>query len=251
MLPATSVVLALRGQVADSHVLIGGLAMQKRNVLFVLVSFFAFAVLTPATAVGQHVVLSPLDLQSANIAVAGNDIHITNLAIEQAGKQKFVDVVIRLRPNKGQIAVHEVSTSPSRELFNQGENFLPGIYTDQSGNKYSVTGGGILRGGRVAWGMRSVTEGLNFDIGWATGPVKDHPMTENRAYPEGFSLGVAGTINLRQSETNDSPPLFCKGKAIGAAQIGEAIIVYRLHSRSCNAAYVDPTYQMQFRRVSD
>lgn len=113
------------------------------------------------------------------------------------------------------------SAKPS--LLNNGVTFIPGEYTDSSGYRYLLSGGGVIGEDRTTWSVR-IIKGSDFDASWTTGPAVGHPqigaLSIASKLPKGLSYGVMGKVIHSHWQ---------RGGLIAATQAGDSITIWAYH----------------------
>ena len=167
--------------------------------------------------------------ESANIVGTGRSInmHRVPVVVESTGDTVYFDVSFKLSLDGNKLVFDGFSqiTSPS---LNSVENFVPGTYKDQTGNTYTVSGGGVT-GDRTVWSIASTTDGVSFSANWITGAPKGHPLIGNHSLVAelipGPSFGILGAENFGGSNYDD-------GALIAATQAGNSLIISSYHDFS-------------------
>lgn len=165
---------------------------------------------------------------SASIVGTGRSInmHRVPVVLESTGNTVYFDVSFKLSLDGNKQLVFDGFSQITSPSLNSVENFVPGTYKDQTGNSYSVSGGGVT-GSRTVWSVVSTTEGVEFNATWITGTPAGHPLIGNHELVTelipGPSFGILGAENISDSNFRD-------GGLMAANQAGNSLIISSYHS---------------------
>ena len=148
-----------------------------------MINVFALLLISALSSVACAETVSGTDLnvhlESANIVGSGLTVNMHRVPVvsNSTGATAYYDVSYKLTTDsKGNLTFANFTQTTSPTL-NSADNFIPGTYADQSGNKYQVSGGGIINN-RTTWNMTSLTAGLNLTANWATGAASGNPIID-------------------------------------------------------------------------
>lgn len=168
--------------------------------------------------------------ESANIVGTGRSInmHRVPVMLESTGDTVYFDVSFKLSLDGSKQLIFDGFSQITSPSLNSVENFVPGSYKDQTGNTYSVSGGGVT-GDRTVWSIASTTDGVLFSANWITGAPTGHPLIGNHSLVAelvpGPSFGILGEENFSGGNYDD-------GALIAATQAGNSLIISSYHNFS-------------------
>ena len=195
-----------------------------------MINIFALLLISALSSVAHAETVSGTDLnvhlESANIVGTGLtvDMHRVPVVSNSTGATAYYDVSYKLTTDsKGNLTFANF-TQTSSSTLNSAENFIPGTYVDQSGNKYRVSGGGIINN-RTTWNMTSLTTGIILTANWATGAASGNPIIDPDGTRSSLTKLLLGQSYGYISISGSYPKGLCCGTDITAIQSGLTIVI--------------------------
>jgi len=197
------------------------------TIIGVLVTF-GLAIFTYLPADAQPSTDSSLHFDAAHIIGSGSSIIVHRVPVRNMNTNEttLYNVTLELSvTDTGLFTVTHLSSVESPSQQHSADHFIPGNYTDDAGNCYIVSSGGITADGRNVGSVRSDANEYTFNASWMSGPIKGHPLVGNAevamALLDGPSYGTVGASSNRG---------FCRGHLIAAAQTGESVTITAFHT---------------------